>query len=228
MSHDVKGHYRNGKWRRPHRRKNPKRRGSGSGPADNQGIKVTVALTAAGAVTASGIAGINILKPSAPSRSHSSTNSTFSVEAQAGFKRAEAALTVSGFKASLAMKFETDCAAHSYGRVHKFFQLNPCKSLARAYLQIGEPDQGLILVAISWVAMPSASLAEKYKELIDTTEAGNITELSRETKLYKNIRYTDGSYMSGLHGAAVWNVQVKPVFPATTDVINKILADSRQ
>jgi hypothetical protein len=148
-----------------------------------------------------------------------------SAEAQVGFNRAKAALEASGHKAVLKMDLGTDCAAHSYGRVHTFFRSNPCTSLSRAYIQIGDSE---LLVAISWVQMPDASSAASYKRLVDTPGAGDVTELSRETTLYKNIKYTDSAHTSGIHGTAVWNVQVQPVFPRPPEVVDKILADSRQ
>jgi hypothetical protein len=186
-----------------------------------------VAILALGGVAiALGVTGINSLKSSTARRSKPSR--ALSVEAQAGFKRTEAALIAHGFKASLVPKFDTNCVQHSYGHVHKFFQSHPCKSLARAYIQIGEPDQGLMLVAVSWVAMPDSSSAKAYKNLVDMPGAGNVTELSREVKPYKNIKFDGSAHESGLHGTDVWNVQVKPVFPTTTDVISKVLLDSRQ
>lgn len=83
-------------------------------------------------------------------------------------------------------------------------------------------------MAISWVAMPDSSSAKSYKNLVDIPGSGNVTELSREVKSYKNINFDGSAHESGLHGTDVWNVQVKPVFPATADVISKVLLDSRQ
>lgn len=223
---------------RPHTRKGrPVRgysRGKGSGTNDsgaqsNSGTLIVIALLFLGGsgVVALGVTGVNALRTKATSHSRASSN-TLSTEARTSFKRAEVMLLANGFKASLTMRLENDCAAHSYGRVQKFFRSHPCDALARSYIQIGQPDQGLILVAISWVAMPDATQAADYKRLADTPGAGNITELSREVKLYKNITYTNSAYASGLHGDAAWNVKVKPVFPVSADVVNKILAKSRQ
>jgi hypothetical protein len=168
--------------------------------------------------------GAGTAKSNSASRGRSS-KFTVSAEAQAGFKRAEAALSASGYKASLSTKFDTDCATHSYGLVHEFLAANPCKWLARAYVQIGDSE---VLVAISWVGMPNTSSAESYKRLVDTSGAGNVTELSRETKLYRKIQYAGSAHASGIHGTAVWNVQVKPVFPRPNAMIGRILIDSRQ
>jgi hypothetical protein len=85
-----------------------------------------------------------------------------------------------------------------------------------------------MLVAISWVGMPDASLAERYKRLVDTPGGGNVTELSREKRLFRKISYADSAHACGIHGTAVWNVQVKPVFPRPNAMIGKILTDSWQ
>jgi len=162
--------------------------------------------------------------PSSAGRGRSS-KVTVSAEAQAGFRRAEVTLSSRGYKPRLKTKLDADCAAHSYGKVHEFFVAHPCKWLARAYLQIGDSE---VLVAISWVGMPDASSAESYKRLVDTPGAGNITELSREVKLYRKIKYAGSAHSSGIDGTAVWNVQVKPVFPRPNTMVDGILADSRQ
>lgn len=150
---------------------------------------------------------------------------TASADAQAGFKRAQATLSASGYKARLSSKFDSDCTTHSYGKVHEFLVANPCKWLARAYVQVGDSE---VLVAVSWVGMPNTSLAEKYKRVVDTPGAGNVTELSRKTKLYRKIKYAGSAHSSGIDGTAVWNVQVRPVFPRPNGMVSRILTDSRQ
>ena len=134
-------------------------------------------------------------------------------------------MSASGYKVRLSTKFDTDCAAHSYGKVHEFFVANPCKWLARAYVQVGDAE---VLVAISWVGMPDKPLAEEYKRLVDTPGAGNVTELSRGITLYRNIKYAGSARSSGVDGTAVWNVQVRPVYPRPNAMIGRILTDSRQ
>jgi hypothetical protein len=178
---------------------------------------------------AGGFTGINIVKskPSTPNHSGSST-SALSIEAQAGFKRAEAALTASHFRTKLAMESNNNCAAHSYGQVRDYFQSNPCRHLARAYIQVGDIERSLILVAISWVEMPTSTSARDYKHLVDIPDTGNITELSRETKLFEHIAYDNAVYGSGIKGNFVWNIVVKPVFPTPADVMNQVISDARQ
>lgn len=208
----VRAYIRDGIRVRSHTRRSPGR------------TAATISVTA-GIVTAtySPSTGINVARSDPESRARSAR--AVSIEAQAGFRRAETRLVVSGYKVRLATSFDTDCAAHSYGRVHKFFESHPCKWLARSYIQINGFE---VLISISWVMMPNIHLAKRYKHLIDTPDAGNITELSRDTKLYRRIQYTTSTYISGIHGAAVWNVQVQPILPTSIATVNNILEDSRQ
>lgn len=208
------------------RSSNPLSNGDGSG-----GIRIAataaVGVVSVAVVTIYGITDGDFFR-SKSTRHPRSPDTSFSTQAQAGFRRAEVALTASNLKANLVVRFDTNCTVNSYGQVQKFFQLHPCKSLARAYIQTGEPNQGVVLVAIAWVEMPNTALAETYKHLVDSRDSGNVTELSRETKLYKLIGYTGSAYSSGIYGIAVWNVEIKPVFPTAVAVLNKVTADSRQ
>jgi hypothetical protein len=221
MSHWVRGHFRNGRWVRPHRRRNPGRRSGGSTIAITASITVTV--------SAASFAGINLLKskPSTPKQSRSPASS-LSIEAHAGFKRAEAALKARHFQARLTTtKPDDDCAVQSYGQVRSYFQSNPCKRMARAYIQVGEVGQHLVLVAVSWVAMPTTTSAKDLKRLIDIG-AGDIIELSRETTLFKYITYEGSIHVSGIRETSVWNVKAMPMFSATRDDVNRVIAASRQ
>jgi hypothetical protein len=151
-----------------------------------------------------------------------------SASAQAGFRRAAAALVAKGYRVDLEERSETDCAAHSYGQVEQFFQLHPCKWVARAYLAVRNSTQGLVLVAISWVDMPDAVTAASYKHLVDGSGTGNVTELSRDIGPYRNIAYSGEFYASGMIGTSVWNAQAQPVEPTLAAVVNQILATSSQ
>ncbi|MDN3356724.1 hypothetical protein QWU11_29350 [Actinomadura sp. DC4] len=182
-------------------------------------------VVGAGAFASSGPSTPARAKPANPPSRGRSPKVTVPADAQAGFKQAEARLSARGFTTRPETKLDTDCAAKSYGRVHDFFVANPCKWLARAYLQIGDSE---VLVAISWVGMPTEEMAAAYKRLVDTPGAGNVTELSREKKLYRKIDYAGSAHSSGIDGTAVWNVQVKPVFPRPNTLVATILTDSRQ
>jgi hypothetical protein len=168
--------------------------------------------------------GSSALKPRPETRPRLSKNA-IRTAAQAGFKRAEAKLVASGYKTRLTMGFETDCTAHSYGQVREFFKSNPCTWLARAYVQLGYSE---VLVAISWVEMPSTRLSRAYKRLVDTPDSGGIVELSRDTALYRKISYANSAHTSGMQDTSVWNVQAQPIAPKTTAELTEILIDSRQ
>jgi hypothetical protein len=100
--------------------------------------------------------------------------------------------------------------------------------MARAYIKIGEINRNLILVAISWIEMPDATSAKEYKRLVDNNE-GRVIELSRETRLYRNITFDDRNFMTGIKGTFVWNVEATSQFSTTPDsVTNEIVAHSRQ
>src|SRR5207249_4903789 len=143
---------------------------------------ITIAVGGATlAVSVPGLMGGNAVKLNAGTRERSQASAgPLRLKMQAEFKRAEAALIASKFKTNLAVRFDTDCTAHSNGQVRTYFQSTPCTFLARAYIQVGEPGDNLILVAISWVEMPSVASVKDLKRLIDEG-VGNITELSLET-----------------------------------------------
>lgn len=150
-------------------------------------------------------------------------------EVLTSLKQATAALSASGYGGYyLVPEFDNNCAAHSYGQVQEFFRSNPCKWLARAYIVVREHNQGVALVAISWVDMPTHSLTIEYKHLVDAPGTGNITELSREGGPYRNVVFSGKNYISGIIGTAVWNVEVQPIDSASAEVLKKILNDSRQ
>ncbi|MGH3381549.1 MAG: hypothetical protein ACRDP6_43150 [Actinoallomurus sp.] len=85
-----------------------------------------------------------------------------------------------------------------------------------------------VLVAISWVEMPSARLATEYKQLADTVGAGSISELWRDKTLYRKFDYSSSAHTSGINGAPVWNVQARPIVSKTNTEITEVLIDSRQ
>jgi hypothetical protein len=123
----------------------------------------------------------------------------------------------------------SDCAAHSYGLVKSFFRDNPCVWLTRTYLAVHESSLGEVIVAISWVGMPNSLLADKYKELVDASGTGNVTELSRDTGPYRAIKFDGKYYASGIkYSSVVWNVQVQPVGVVPAAVVRGILDNSKQ
>jgi hypothetical protein len=128
------------------------------------------------------------------------------------FKNARTALLAAGYKhVDVAEEYDASCEQHSYGQVEGFFKSHPCDWVVRAYLAVHDSNLGEALVALSWVVMPNASLAAAYKTLVDAKGTGNITELSRDTGLYRSVKYDGQFYLSGLAASSVWNVEVEPV-----------------
>lgn len=158
MSHWVRPHFRDGRWVRGHWRKNPGR-GSGS-PGPNGGL--IVAIIVAVVVAMAGLTGSYLLRAKASKTIQSQTaGNALSREAKAGFVRADAALKSERHETKLSMDFDTDCVGRSEGEIHDYFLSHPCKYIARAYIQVGDTNRHLILVAISWVEMPGIADARE-------------------------------------------------------------------
>jgi hypothetical protein len=104
-----------------------------------------------------------------------------------------------------------DCAAHSYGLVREFFRDNPCSALFRALFEVQDERRIVVLVAVAWVDMPDTRQARAFKDLVDRDGTGNITELSRETGPYQDVRFTGEHYTSIRDGETVINAQAQPV-----------------
>ena len=152
-----------------------------------------------------------------------------STEAEIDFSHARATLVAHGYRVDLATNVTKDCAGHSHGQVHSFFLSNPCSSLMRASLILdGTNPHNAVLVALSWVAMPSAAAAKQYSELVTGKDTGDVNELSRESGPYMNVRFTGQFFDSGLDGQGVWEAQVQPVGKLETSAANAILQYCRQ
>jgi hypothetical protein len=251
--HHVRGHYRNGRWVRAHTARNPGRRSNSGGLSESvhplrspkppvphklsKPALITVTIVISVIVILGGTTlGLKISSSGSATGSGSSevdgegqlTVDGATVNVQTNFKQAAAALVASRFTGYMAQAFDDNCAAHSYGQVQNFFRSNPCKWLARAYIVLHQNKQDSVLVAISWVDMPTLSLALEYKRLVDVPGTGNITELSRESGSYRNIVFTGHNYVSGIVGTAVWNVQVQPIGSIPSTILKTVLNDSRQ
>ncbi|MFI0451191.1 hypothetical protein [Actinomadura sp. 6N118] len=231
MSPWVREHFRDGRRVRRHWRRSPGGQSSHPGPSNfnENGERIVIAIGVTVVIIASGWTGISFLSSkTGKSASPRTPKNALTTEAQAGFKQADATLKVGHFRTKLSMGFDNDCARHSEGQVRDYFQANPCKYMARAYIQVNDANRGLAHVAITWVEMPSATSAMEYKHLFDIG-AGKVIELSRESKSLKNATFENRTYTSGTKGNFVWTVEVAPLFSTTPDsVINEVLAGSRQ
>ncbi|WP_106964971.1 hypothetical protein [Amycolatopsis orientalis] len=86
----------------------------------------------------------------------------------------------------------TDCAANAYSGAKKFFQDNPCQSVARALYTVQSGD-AKALVSVVLVTMPDAAKATELKQLTDQDGTGNVSDLVRDGTFHD----TDAPKLSG-------------------------------
>jgi hypothetical protein len=152
-------------------------------------------------------------------------------DVQASFERAAGRIVRSGYSyKDLVISYDTNCAAHSSGKVQEFFQSNPCKWLARAYVVVQKKgSEGSILVDFIWVDMPTTAQADECQQLMETPGAGSVTELAREDDSpYKDAYLPIDFYVPGIKGTIAWNIQAQPFVPLSTSAIGTIIEDSLQ
>jgi hypothetical protein len=140
-----------------------------------------------------------------------------SVEISADLNQAVAALAVTGLHGDRVVSSSVDCAGTSTGLLQSFFIRNPCKKLVLAALTAHSPRTSA-QIEISWVTMPSASLAIQYKRDADAYGTGNPPGSSG--------RFNGLCYASGRNGATVWTVQVQPIGRSSVDTDRAILKDA--
>lgn len=102
----------------------------------------------------------------------------------------------------------SDCAANSYGEVKKWFGGHQCTRLSRALYTVNS-GKAKALVSVSLVTMPSPELAAGLKQLTDTDDAGNVTDLVKDgtAKIPKAPKVAGGDYASNQAGAEVTIVE---------------------
>jgi len=126
-----------------------------------------------------------------------------------------------GYQVNVRGEPEADCTAHSYGQVHNSFVKQDCEFMVRVSGEFRDKNRNVVLVAFSWVQMPTTGEAVRLRKLVDTHGTGNVTELTRERGFYRNIRYDGLIYDSDIDGQAVWNIQVQPVGWAPAEALLK-------
>jgi hypothetical protein len=98
--------------------------------------------------------------------------------------------------------------------------------LFRALYEVRGPGGARVLVAVAWVDMPDAAGAAALKSLVDRPGTGNITELSKEQRRYRGVRFTGEHYTSLQDGATVINAQAEPLGDTATAVsLTQVVAD---
>lgn len=207
-------HKRDGTYVQPHLAHDPGRKARAAKPTRNvrakkRGRGIAVIITIAGIGTAAitingGLSGGS--KSLSDDSGARSVNTDTPTEIRLDLNRTEAVLLASGCRVDLNVRFDKNCAANSYGLVHNFFISDPCKWLARASLTLHGKLYNAILIAVSWVGMRNIASAEKYKHLVGAAGTGNVTELTRVSGPYRNIRFS-----GEITGTTVWNAQAPAV-----------------
>ncbi|MEV0696592.1 hypothetical protein AB0I53_01530 [Saccharopolyspora sp. NPDC050389] len=117
-----------------------------------------------------------------------------------------------GYKVKVQERSELgSCREHSYGQVKRYFAEHPCRSLHRFLAELRTPRGNTVLVAVSTVDMPDAGSATEFKSLVDRHGTGNIVELPKEYRKYRNVEFTGHRYDSRRDENLVTNIQVEPV-----------------
>jgi hypothetical protein len=111
----------------------------------------------------------------------------------------------------------TACAESATGRVRKFLTRHPCKQYAAETWAITRQNSTTDVV-FAWVEMPTTSLADQYKTVVDTYGTGNSPGVSSA--------FNGRCYASGQQGPTVWTVEVQPTSNVVTD--RKILQAAAQ
>ncbi|MGH3622550.1 MAG: hypothetical protein ACRDQ5_12275 [Sciscionella sp.] len=104
---------------------------------------------------------------------------------------------------------DSDCAAHSYSAVRKFFTRTPCEQLTRT-LYTSHPTAGRTAVSsVSVVRMPDHRAACRLQRLTNSDGTGNVTDLPADGVTVPAAPDTlrGGGYASSVRGATVTIVE---------------------
>jgi len=170
-------------------------------------LAVTLAVSVAG--TVGGFAVSSTLNAS------SAGSSELSIEVKVDLKQTISALESLGFggrqaaaSGTIGSGQRTECAGRSTGQVRKFLTHHHCEqSQAQTWVinRRGVPAR----VALSWVEMPTVSLARRYEAVVDTYGTGNPPGVSSA--------FDGRCYASGLQGSTVEAVEVQATGNAKAD-----------
>lgn len=111
---------------------------------------------------------------------------------------------------------DDDCVDHSYGAVRLWFRDHPCDALFRTAVQV-DVTGGTVLVAVSWVDVPTEEQARGLHDLVDGDGTGTVTELSRERGPSTGVRFTGEHYASARDGTTVLDAQAQAVAGEVSD-----------
>jgi hypothetical protein len=128
------------------------------------------------------------------------------VQVKADISQAIAGLAQLGFHSLRSVSssnpsYHTDCAQSATGGVRQFLTRYHCKEYTNDTLTARK--QGTTAkVSITWVEMPTSTLAERYKTIVDKFGQGNPPG--------EPPSFSGFCYASGQNGPIVWAEQVQP------------------
>jgi hypothetical protein len=101
------------------------------------------------------------------------------------------------------IKRELTCGPYSFGQVRQFFLRNPCNSLDRMLLAIGDTKGNIVVVSVVWVRMPRTDDANRLKRLIDIDGSGDISPLAGAVLKLEGVHFAGDHYKSRQAGPLV-------------------------
>lgn len=102
-----------------------------------------------------------------------------------------------------AAKPALECVSHSFGQVRDHFARNPCKSLDRTLIAIGDERGNVAVVSVAWVGFRNRRDAGEFKKLIDVHGTGDVTPLATPLLDLADIRFTGLHYQSRSDGNTI-------------------------
>lgn len=91
-------------------------------------------------------------------------------------------------------KQDLECSLNSFGEVQKLFLEEPCRSLNRAVLIVGDRQGNTALVSIAWVRMRSYKSAQRLKALDNKDGSGDISTVGSLLLRSRGIEFTGAHY----------------------------------
>jgi hypothetical protein len=130
------------------------------------------------------------------------------VQAKVDLNKAKSSLSGLGFSGKLLSSVSrsgtgkpASCEESATGQVKDFLTNYPCKRYASDMWAITR-QRLTTNVVFAWVEMPTASLAGRYKSIVDTYGTGNPPGISSA--------FDGRCYASGQQDSTVWTVEVRP------------------
>lgn len=119
---------------------------------------------------------------------------------------------------------ELDCVAASSGAVREFLLRNPCTSLDRVLLTVGDGHGNAAVVSVVRVGFHTSAQAQAFQRVEDQPGSGDVRPLDTALALgLTNVRLTALHYRSRLDGTGVVVAEADTVTgrldPATLDAI---------